>query len=41
MGKTYLNHVVITSGTRDDIGKRMKIKISGVLGSTLQGTRIA
>lgn len=41
MGKTYLNHVVITPGTRDDIGKRMKIRISGVLGSTLQGTRIA
>ncbi len=41
MGKTYLNHVVITAGTRDDIGKRIKIKISGVLGSTLQGTRIA
>ncbi len=41
MGKTYLNHVVITPGTREDIGKRMKIKISSVLGSTLQGTRIA
>lgn len=41
MGKTYLNHVVITPGTREDIGLRMKIRISGVLGSTLQGTRIA
>ncbi len=41
MGKTYLNHVVITPGTRDDIGKKIKVKISGVAGSTLQGTRIA
>lgn len=41
MGKTNLNHVVITPGTRDDIGKRIKIRITGVLGSTLQGTRIA
>jgi tRNA-2-methylthio-N6-dimethylallyladenosine synthase len=41
MGKTYLNHVIITPGTRDDIGKKIRIKINSVLGSTLQGTRIA
>ena len=41
MGKTYLNHIVITPGHREDIGKKIRIKINGVLGSTLQGTRIA
>ncbi len=41
MGKTFLNHVVITPGAPEDIGKKVKIRIDGVLGSTLQGTRIA
>ncbi len=41
MGKTFLNHVVITHGAPEDIGKKIKIRIDGVLGSTLQGTRIA
>ncbi len=40
-GKTFLNHVVITPGAPEDIGKKIKIRIDGVLGSTLQGTRIA
>jgi tRNA-2-methylthio-N6-dimethylallyladenosine synthase len=41
MGRTYLNHVVITPGTKRDIGKKIKILINGVRGATLQGTRIA
>jgi tRNA-2-methylthio-N6-dimethylallyladenosine synthase len=40
MGRTYLNHMVITEGTKDDFGKKIKIKIDSVLGATLQGTRI-
>jgi tRNA-2-methylthio-N6-dimethylallyladenosine synthase len=41
MGRTYLNHVVITSGTSEDFGKRVRVRIDGVQGTTLQGTRIA
>jgi tRNA-2-methylthio-N6-dimethylallyladenosine synthase len=41
MGRTYLNHIVVTAGSKDDIGKKISIKIDGVLGATLQGTRIA
>ena len=41
MGRTNLNHVVITSGTSDDFGKRVRVRIDGVRGTTLQGTRIA
>lgn len=41
MGRTYLNHIVVTDGSKDDIGKKIRIKIDGVLGATLQGTRIA
>jgi tRNA-2-methylthio-N6-dimethylallyladenosine synthase len=41
MGRTYLNHIVVTAGSKDDIGKKIRIKIDGVLGTTLQGTRIA
>ena len=41
MGRTYLNHIVVTAGSKDDFGKKISIKIDGVLGSTLQGTRIA
>ena len=41
MGKTSLNHPVVLPGSSDDIGKRIHIKIHGVKGSTLQGTRIA
>lgn len=41
MGRTYLNHIVITNGTSDDFGKRVQIRIDSVQGTTLQGTRIA
>ncbi|HOD15049.1 MAG TPA: tRNA (N6-isopentenyl adenosine(37)-C2)-methylthiotransferase MiaB [Spirochaetota bacterium] len=41
MGRTYLNHVVITKGSSDDFGKRLQIRIDSVQGTTLQGTRIA
>ena len=41
MGRTYLNHIVIMPGTAHDIGKKYKIRIRGVRGATLQGTRIA
>ena len=41
MGRTYLNHIVILPGTEEDFGKKIKIKIDEVKGSTLQGTRIA
>ncbi|OHD70179.1 MAG: tRNA (N6-isopentenyl adenosine(37)-C2)-methylthiotransferase MiaB [Spirochaetes bacterium RBG_16_49_21] len=41
MGRTFLNHVVITPGTKQDIGKRVKVRIQGVRGTALQGTRIA
>jgi tRNA-2-methylthio-N6-dimethylallyladenosine synthase len=41
MGRTYLNHNVIMPGSGEDIGKRIRIKIDGVTGATLQGTRIA
>ncbi len=41
MGKTFLNHPVITPGERTDIGKKIKIKITCVKGSTLYGKRIA
>ncbi len=40
MGKTYLNHPIITPGNRNDIGKRLKVKITEVKGSTLYGKRI-
>ena len=41
MGRTYLNHIVITNGTSEDFGKRLQIRIDSVQGTTLQGTRIA
>ncbi len=41
MGRTYLNHNVVLPGSREDIGKKIRIKISGVSGATLRGTRIA
>ncbi|MBN2160193.1 MAG: tRNA (N6-isopentenyl adenosine(37)-C2)-methylthiotransferase MiaB [Spirochaetes bacterium] len=41
MGRTNLNHIVITEGTEDDFGKKVMIKIDGIRGNTLQGTRIA
>lgn len=40
MGKTFLNHPVIVSGNTDDIGKKIKIKITGLKGSTLYGKKI-
>ena len=41
MGKTFLNHPVITPGIPDDIGKIIKIKITELKGNTLYGTRTA
>jgi tRNA-2-methylthio-N6-dimethylallyladenosine synthase len=41
MGKTFLNHPVVIDGSEDDIGKKLKIKINGISGSTLKGVRIA
>ncbi len=40
MGKTYLNHPIITPGNRSDIGKKLKVKITDVKGSTLYGKRV-
>jgi tRNA-2-methylthio-N6-dimethylallyladenosine synthase len=40
MGKTNLNHPVIFEGLESDIGKNLKIKIHGVKGSSLQGSKI-
>ena len=40
MGKTFLNHPVVTSGDSEDIGKKVKIIISSLKGSTLYGKRI-
>ncbi len=40
MGKTNLNHPVIFEGVESDIGKNLKIKINGVKGSSLQGSKV-
>jgi tRNA-2-methylthio-N6-dimethylallyladenosine synthase len=39
MGRTFLNHPVITPGLPEDIGKKIKIKITELKGNTLYGTR--
>jgi tRNA-2-methylthio-N6-dimethylallyladenosine synthase len=39
MGKTLLNHPVITPGLPEDIGKKIQIKITELKGNTLYGTR--
>lgn len=41
VGHTFLNHTAVLSGKQADIGRRIKIKIEGVKGTTLQGRRIA
>ncbi|MBN2402924.1 MAG: tRNA (N6-isopentenyl adenosine(37)-C2)-methylthiotransferase MiaB [Spirochaetes bacterium] len=41
MGKTFLNHPVIIPGVRDDIGKKIRIRITGLKGNTLYGTKTA
>jgi tRNA-2-methylthio-N6-dimethylallyladenosine synthase len=41
MGKTFLNHPVIIPGRIDEIGKKIKITITGLKGSTLYGKRTA
>jgi tRNA-2-methylthio-N6-dimethylallyladenosine synthase len=41
MGKTFLNHPVIIPGKLDDIGEKIKIRILGLRGTTLYGSRIA
>ncbi|MFH0974328.1 MAG: tRNA (N6-isopentenyl adenosine(37)-C2)-methylthiotransferase MiaB [Spirochaetota bacterium] len=40
MGKTFLDHPVITPGVPDDIGKKIKIEITELKGNTLYGKRI-
>ena len=40
MGRTFLNHPVITPGLPEDLGEIMRIKITEVKGNTLYGTRI-
>jgi len=39
MGRTFLNHPVITPGREDEIGEKIPVKIREVRGSTLIGTR--
>jgi tRNA-2-methylthio-N6-dimethylallyladenosine synthase len=41
IGKTAFNNMVIIPGTGSDIGKKLKVRINGVSGSSLTGTRIA
>ncbi len=41
MGKTFLNHPAVIPGGLDDIGKKIRIAVKGVRGSTLYGERIA
>lgn len=41
MGRTFLNHPVIIPGRTDEIGKKIKITITGMKGSTLYGKRTA
>ncbi len=41
VGRTFLNQMVVIPGSEHDFGKRIKIRILGVKGATLQGTRIA
>ncbi|HMB19762.1 MAG TPA: tRNA (N6-isopentenyl adenosine(37)-C2)-methylthiotransferase MiaB [Spirochaetota bacterium] len=41
MGKTFLNHPVVMPGSSDDIGKKLRVTITGIKGSTLYGKRIA
>jgi tRNA-2-methylthio-N6-dimethylallyladenosine synthase len=41
MGKTFLNHPAVTSGTSEDIGKKIGIIITELKGNTLYGKRIA
>ena len=41
MGKTFLNHPVVLPGNMKDIGKKLRVAITGIKGSTLYGKRIA
>ncbi len=40
MGKTFLNHPVVIPGGAGDIGKKIRILIKGIRGSTLRGVRL-
>jgi len=40
MGKNFLNYPVVTDGGENDIGKKLKVKISGIKGVTLLGTPV-
>jgi tRNA-2-methylthio-N6-dimethylallyladenosine synthase len=41
MGKTFLNHPAVLQGNADDIGKKIRIQILALRGSTLYGEKIA
>lgn len=41
MGRTFLNHSAVTQGLPEDIGKKIRIRITGIKGATLYGRRIA
>jgi len=41
MGKTSFNHPAVIQGTKEDLGKILKIKISSVKGSTLYAEKIS
>lgn len=41
VGRTFLNHTAVLAGERSDIGRRIKVKIEAVKGSTLWGQKIA
>ncbi len=41
MGKTFLNHPVVLPGSTGDIGKKLRVRIEGVRGSTLRGVRVS
>lgn len=40
-GKTFLNHPVVVPGTPEDIGKKIRVRITGLKGATLYGERTA
>lgn len=41
MGKTFLNHVAVVPGTAEDFGRKLRIRVIGVRGTTLRGARLA
>jgi tRNA-2-methylthio-N6-dimethylallyladenosine synthase len=41
MGRTFLNHVAVVPGTAEDFGRKLRIRVIGVRGTTLRGARLA